>query len=384
MSLNTQRYPTPPRSIPKSTAKSTTPRLRSACDSCHQAKTKCSGTSPCLSCQMSATPCTYSPCNQPGRPKGSKNKRSVIDVKEHKGDPFETPSLGLRPPQSLWQESIDFNLAPLVLENPLVEELRNPPAPEEDHENDFNFVQPPFQAPPSSTMGDGSNSNLSPCDSPGYATPSASVPNDDPPTDGDRGGSCSCLQRHVYLVYQLGDLQSASVGKVSAPAVLEAVRRAQSPWTRLQECRRCRGPDFPQEVLLLFAVSIRILLSAFRQMNMWDPEGGQSIGTEGSVLEAETDVLVGSFEVTGTVKAEMVNLILRNALEQVLSALMYLQSRSSSLWASLLETTSRAERPSSGHASPSRSLGLDETSNSLLKGRQTLQESGPGSKRARV
>lgn len=139
MSLNTvsgrQRYPTPPKPSPKPTAN----RLRLACDACHQAKTKCLGTSPCLGCQMSAIPCTYSRCNRPGRPKGSKNKRSVIQVKEHKGRQFDT--LGLSSPQALWQEPVKFSLAPSVLDIPHpIEELCSPSARSEENENDL-FAQ---------------------------------------------------------------------------------------------------------------------------------------------------------------------------------------------------------------------------------------------------
>lgn len=196
-------------------------------------------------------------------------------------------------------------------------------------------------------MSDGSNPSYR---GSGYATATTGVPTDDP-ADRDGGGPCACLQQHVYLVYRLGDLQSASAGKANASAMLEAVRHAQCPWNQLKECSRCRGPDCPQEVLLLFAVSIRTLLSSFQQMHLWDPEGGQHAVMEtSSVPAAEADVSVGGFEVTGALKVEVVDLILRNALEQVLSALLYLQSRSSQMWASLLETTTRASQPSSGPA----------------------------------
>ena len=122
--------------------KRTTKRLRSACDACHQAKTKCSGTNPCLSCQISATLCTYSPCNQPGRPKGSKNKPNLIHVKEQKGEHLESSRLhthsspGLRQPQTFWSEPIDFDLTPSVLDSDtFVEQLCNASAPSEGMEN---------------------------------------------------------------------------------------------------------------------------------------------------------------------------------------------------------------------------------------------------------
>lgn len=59
-------------------------RLRFTCDSCHQLKIKCSRTRPCSACQLSGTHCNYSPAVQPGRPKGSKNKRTLRREEEGK------------------------------------------------------------------------------------------------------------------------------------------------------------------------------------------------------------------------------------------------------------------------------------------------------------
>ena len=53
-------------------------RIRTACNSCHQAKIRCSGGTPCLGCQTSGTRCIYSTGNRLGRPKGSRNKRSRV------------------------------------------------------------------------------------------------------------------------------------------------------------------------------------------------------------------------------------------------------------------------------------------------------------------
>ena len=194
--------------------------------------------------------------------------------------------------------------------------------------------RPPFHAP-SSAPDDRPNS--SPCES-GYATATASVLMNDEPTD-EEVGPCSCLKNHAYLVYHLGDLQSTPAGPGRASAMLEAVQRAQHPWKRLQECCWCQETECSREVLLLFSVSIRILLSSFQQMHLWDPKGGQDLGLNPpSALDTETDVFVGDFEVTGAVKAEMVNLLLHNALQQVLSALRYLQNHPSHFVSSLLET----------------------------------------------
>ena len=52
-------------------------KLRTACDICHQAKMKCSGGTPCNGCRDSGYECSYSVSNRIGRPKGTKNKRTL-------------------------------------------------------------------------------------------------------------------------------------------------------------------------------------------------------------------------------------------------------------------------------------------------------------------
>lgn len=59
------------------TAMPVTPRLRSACDACHQLKVRCSGYLPCDSCTESCRTCVFSMSNRLGRPLGSKNKRAA-------------------------------------------------------------------------------------------------------------------------------------------------------------------------------------------------------------------------------------------------------------------------------------------------------------------
>jgi hypothetical protein len=60
-----------------------TVRRRSACDACHEAKTKCSGGDTCFGCQLSGLQCTYSLISRLGRPKGSKNKRTLRQQSDH-------------------------------------------------------------------------------------------------------------------------------------------------------------------------------------------------------------------------------------------------------------------------------------------------------------
>ncbi|KAI9042721.1 Zn(II)2Cys6 domain-containing transcription factor hasA [Aspergillus affinis] len=52
-------------------------KLRSACDSCHQCKVKCSGGSPCFRCASKGLSCRYGYQNRAGKPKGSKNRKTL-------------------------------------------------------------------------------------------------------------------------------------------------------------------------------------------------------------------------------------------------------------------------------------------------------------------
>ncbi|PKX93959.1 Zn(II)2Cys6 transcription factor domain-containing protein [Aspergillus novofumigatus IBT 16806] len=53
-------------------------RTLSACDVCRQSKVRCTGGNPCLTCQWSQRSGNYSPGGRLGRPKGSKNKRTLM------------------------------------------------------------------------------------------------------------------------------------------------------------------------------------------------------------------------------------------------------------------------------------------------------------------
>lgn len=54
-----------------------TTKLRSACDFCHVAKVKCSGENACARCISLDLPCGYSYASKAGKPKGSRNKKTL-------------------------------------------------------------------------------------------------------------------------------------------------------------------------------------------------------------------------------------------------------------------------------------------------------------------
>ncbi|KAL5365585.1 hypothetical protein BJX96DRAFT_159368 [Aspergillus floccosus] len=75
MMSSTLPYLTSPTSTPRSV--SDHKKLRSACDACHQCKVKCSGGSPCFRCTTKGLCCRYGYQNRAGKPKGSKNRKTL-------------------------------------------------------------------------------------------------------------------------------------------------------------------------------------------------------------------------------------------------------------------------------------------------------------------
>ncbi|PYI02486.1 hypothetical protein BO78DRAFT_422531 [Aspergillus sclerotiicarbonarius CBS 121057] len=55
-------------------------RLRFACDACHNAKTRCTGGDPCQKCEAADIACQYSYTAKLGKPKGSRNKRTLAKL----------------------------------------------------------------------------------------------------------------------------------------------------------------------------------------------------------------------------------------------------------------------------------------------------------------
>ena len=66
-------------------------KLRSACDTCHKAKMRCSGEKPCAACLESGYHCLYSVSNRLGRPKGRKNKRTLEEISDGKNAKASNP-----------------------------------------------------------------------------------------------------------------------------------------------------------------------------------------------------------------------------------------------------------------------------------------------------
>ena len=59
-------------------------KLRSSCNECHSSKSKCTGGNPCRTCARLQIPCIYSVSNRMGRPRGTKNKKTLARLENAK------------------------------------------------------------------------------------------------------------------------------------------------------------------------------------------------------------------------------------------------------------------------------------------------------------
>jgi hypothetical protein len=132
----------------------------------------------------------------------------------------------------------------------------------------------------------------------------------------------------------------------SIDSVLHWVRDAQEPWKTLMQCCQCQS-NYDQEVLLLFAMSIRTLLCSMYALyagNLQDARNLQvtsslsisstpppSAASTSSVPdrqigsdERDLRVSVGSYQLTEEEKCLTLGLMIRNALRSIAVALEYL------------------------------------------------------------
>lgn len=60
------------------------PKLRQACDPCHHAKVKCSEDKPCARCRNNNLQCSHSYAIKAGKPKGSKNQKTLQRLEQNR------------------------------------------------------------------------------------------------------------------------------------------------------------------------------------------------------------------------------------------------------------------------------------------------------------
>ncbi|KAI9874635.1 MAG: hypothetical protein M1830_009534 [Pleopsidium flavum] len=100
------------------------PRLRNACDACHSAKTKCSGTKPlCKRCAQQTLDCVYSECARMGKPPRSSHTQTTPKPSAL-SQYLTTPSPSLLPLTPSSTDNLDI---PIVWDNwSALNEMSNP------------------------------------------------------------------------------------------------------------------------------------------------------------------------------------------------------------------------------------------------------------------
>ncbi|KAJ4287775.1 hypothetical protein N0V90_012479 [Kalmusia sp. IMI 367209] len=299
--------------------------------------------------------CVYSRGSRLGRPKGSKNKRSA-QSKENGTSGRKKTQVGGTSELSATSAQTDGTVAAFDFEHALnttfgttntLDNLLNPGLSSTDpnHHNQLyapdgdDVFQSLFAHTLSSAIVDPtfySHGTNTPPNSAGndsaYAT-SISSPIDFSSASTNlhtklESAGCTCLQQQARLVYQLGDLQDFHVSAPTVDRVLHNVELAQKPWQNLMQC--AHGTEHEKEIFLLFATSIRILLSSVQRLHRDSGNGSALHEIPSSISSSEhsnVGVLVGNFELTGEAKREVITVVTRRALRIISSALLHLHSR---------------------------------------------------------
>lgn len=159
---------------------------------------------------------------------------------------------------------------------------------------------------------------------------------------------CSCIQLHARLVYDLGTLLHDKATDVER--ILTGVQLAQGPWQALLQCPWGRHCDNHKEAFLLFSLSVRILLSSLQKVQsgvkaLSQPGSSErgpapmdvglgSLAASSLALSGDLDgtrVSVGGFEVTGETKLEVISVLIKGALESILSTVSNQQDNSGTM-----------------------------------------------------
>ena len=350
-----------------------TKKLRTACDVCHHAKMKCSGGTPCAGCRDSGYECGYSVSNRIGRPKGTRNKRT-LDRMSRKRSGASDKSDSSQASPVLAQTSVasltgctGTNLVSMdksSVEPSLATDLDGASSfPGSDAFGPFsddlspwyNFgdfaASSPFTQQPSPTAAffNEEPRSYSSVDS-AYVSPASLFTNKgdvasllepsglfsglNRETNGTQNVTaatssshlassaiCSCVRNHAELVYCLKELEQRH-GQPRLDVVLSSAQQALVPWRNIVECRVCRH-DGNQEVLFLSAMSIGTVLQSLQSLcseYYTDVVSGQdNYGQQGATIDVPDGMqsAIGMYEITGEERMAVKDLLISRILDKM-------------------------------------------------------------------
>nr|WHS04493.1 transcription factor [Phaeosphaeriaceae sp. CF-150626] len=308
-----------------------TGRLRSSCDNCHRSKIKCTGTNPCSACQGFQSTCTYSRGGRLGRPKGSRNKKTSLP--ENNTDRVEAQP----DPTKLNADVIQWPTVDLTSFDPGIDHGFGSVFADNFVDSSLLFKSNDLQAlftqnttmfdPPRSLEYDSASGTDNVTTPPNYSntltepgkTTFGNTKTHSPVAPTSSGAiDCSCLQQLIKLIYQLEDLRYSHATGPAIDAVLEGVKLAEAPWKVLMQCSHCHNKDTYKEASLLFSMSIRILLASIQKL---------STGHLPSEFTSTIAVSIGSFSLPDDTKQEVIDTVIRKALQAIAVALVHLWER---------------------------------------------------------
>ncbi|KAL2047706.1 hypothetical protein N7G274_000748 [Stereocaulon virgatum] len=295
-------------------------KLRSACDVCHQAKTKCTGGTPfdgtpCTNCRDSGYQCRFSVSNRIGRPRGTKNKRTLDRMSLHQrggSDQSEpepsfprqahslttslnnnagrsmTPPLAETPIDSVLDTSIDgfHTLTEFSALDPFSDDptswydfddlaetspfMQQPPCIRGFVDNEprpFSQVYSAYVSP-TSLYNDMESFQSGPDLSDLFGNMKSDAEEHQNMTALSSSWSiassttCNCVQNHAELLCHLREIEQRHL-RTRLDVILSSVQQALIHWKCVLECRICQH-NGNQEVLMLSATSILTVLRSLQ------------------------------------------------------------------------------------------------------------------------
>jgi hypothetical protein len=142
--------------------------------------------------------------------------------------------------------------------------------------------------------------------------------------------TCSCFNDHAELLCRLKELDQRNT-RPTLDIILVGVQHCLNPWKGLINCRVCRRNE-DQEVLLLSALTLRLVLRRLLDFcaSQRNEESNTTIINTDQMVDApgsETSCTVGMYELRGDEKALMMDTLLWYTLRRVKCAMITLQER---------------------------------------------------------
>ncbi|KAB8338786.1 hypothetical protein FH972_021731 [Carpinus fangiana] len=336
-------------------------KLRSSCNECHNAKSRCSGERPCQSCARLGLECVYGPSNRMGRPRGTKNKKTLARLnssEEPKPPTSQADSMELMddsqdsttPPSSRGL-SVDGDYLAILSTIPDISSMESDTfsnvdpfqfatlqhSPEEDisafimpHMEPSTPYVPMLDSPPHSVAA---GPTMLSCDHNALAANlfghSSHLPDSPEPSP------CRCLRNQTELFCTLNEFKK-TCGPSQVGFILEKVPLALAHWKSALQCLHC-DHNQDRDVYNMIALGIRAMLvilasgyAAGYVTGVAAPEqlelSSSRRSSSGGATPPTPRLQFGLYEVTGEDYALVARTLLVRNVERICAILSFLRS----------------------------------------------------------